>query len=187
MKKKTFLSMRHNKLPLSTKTALCLNYASFRQNTQERLQQKDTQLSHFLRFLPCAPRTSWKQTSVCRPACRSWTWTQRCKVRNTLIEWVTQTRGAFQFARTPSTEQVAMQSKIHHSIIHSISLPKLTSERQINNERQWRGSAVGFISLFDLHNPKNTEREEEVRAGRWKGMSNVRGKREAEIKRLMEN
>lgn len=58
--------------------------------------------------------------------------------------------------RKPSTEQVAMQSKIHHSIIHSISLSKLTSERQINSERQWRGSTTGFISLFDLHNPKNT-------------------------------
>lgn len=44
--------MLHHKLPLSTKTALGLNYASFRQNTQERLQQRDTQLSHFLRFLP---------------------------------------------------------------------------------------------------------------------------------------
>lgn len=44
--------MLHNKLRLSTKTALGLNYASFRQNTQEHLLQKDTQLSHFLHFLP---------------------------------------------------------------------------------------------------------------------------------------
>lgn len=46
------LSVLHNKLPLSTKTALGLDYASFRQNAQDRLLQKDTQLSHFLRFLP---------------------------------------------------------------------------------------------------------------------------------------
>lgn len=106
-----------------------------------------------MRFPLCALRASANQTlHSCRPARLSRTWTQSHRARQTLTGWVTQTTNkcsSFPFAQEQLTEQVgAMQSKIHHSIIHAISPLKLTSERQISSrgrtERRWEWCGGGW-------------------------------------------